>query len=185
MRIKLLMAILLGLPGISFAQAFGKGIYKGQKLPFEICYLTYNDSTIQVEYFYQKSGQIFDYIPAKKLVHGLESSSTKPTYKSTDDSILVFAKKDYYLVKRKGFGKVKVYKSDESIKDVNKLRNRCKLHRFNWANFRYLKSHLSIEEHLIWEKVHSLDLKKYLDLSEVEFDKKLTEAEKNVRNMLN
>lgn len=39
-----------------YGQDLGKGIYRGQKLPFIICYLTYNDSTIEVEYFFQKGG---------------------------------------------------------------------------------------------------------------------------------
>jgi hypothetical protein len=52
---------------ISVGQTLGNGIYKGQKLPFTICYLTYTDSTLEVEYFFQKGGQIFGHISAKKI----------------------------------------------------------------------------------------------------------------------
>src|SRR5690606_17876558 len=91
----------------SVGQTLGKGIYKGQKMPFTICYLTYTDSTLEVEYFFQKGGQIFGHIPAIKL----ESFATKPAFKSQDDSLKVFIKTDHFLIKRKGSDKVKVYKS--------------------------------------------------------------------------
>ncbi|MCE2786816.1 MAG: hypothetical protein ACK44P_09930 [Bacteroidota bacterium] len=67
MRQILLIATILWTTN-SFGQTLEEGIYKGQKMPFTICYLTYTDSTIEVEYFFQKGGQIFGHIPAKKLI---------------------------------------------------------------------------------------------------------------------
>ena len=62
-----------------FGQDLGKGTYRGQKLPFIICYLTYNDSTIEVEYFFQKGGQIFGHIQTKKLEMGMfQQTLAKP-----------------------------------------------------------------------------------------------------------
>lgn len=124
-RILLISAILW--TTISVGQTLEKGIYRGQKLPFTICYFTYNDSIIEVEYFFRKSDHIFDHIPAKKLQMGMNSFKNKPAFKSQDDSILVFIKADHLLIKRKGFNKIKVYKSTDTETEIKTLRNRHKL----------------------------------------------------------
>lgn len=123
-RILLISAILW--TTISVGQTLEKGIYRGQKLPFTICYFTYTDSIIEVEYFFRKSAHVFDHIPAKKLQRGMESFKNKPAFKSQDDSILVFIKADYFLIKLKGFDKIKVYKSVDTEAEIKTLRNNNK-----------------------------------------------------------
>jgi hypothetical protein len=157
-------------------QNLGNGIYKGQKLPFTICYLTYSDATIEVEYFFQKGGQIFGHIPAKKLEIGMESFVTKPTFKSQDDSILVFNKKDHFLIKRKGFEKVKVYKSADTQTTITTLRNRNRLFSFSQKLYDESKGRPNFEQQKFWDQLHAYNLDKYIALDNEEFIAKLNET---------
>jgi hypothetical protein len=61
---KLLIILLIFWTTGIVGQGLDKGIYRGQKL-LEICYFTYNDTTVEVEYFYLKGGQIFAHYTAK------------------------------------------------------------------------------------------------------------------------
>ena len=175
MRQILLIAAILWTT-ISVGQPLEKGIYKGQKLPFTICYLTYTDSTIEVEYFFQKGGQIFGHIPAKKLEIGMESFATKPAFKSEDDSITVFIKTDHFLIKRKGSDKVKVYKSADTQTTITTLRNRNRLFSFSQRLFDEYKVRPNFDEQKFWTKLHSYDLDKYITLDNEKFNTKLNEA---------
>jgi hypothetical protein len=166
---------------ISVGQTLEKGIYKGQKLPFIICYLTYTDSTLEVEYFFQKGGQIFGHIPAKKLEMGMESFATKPTFKSQDDSITVFIKTDYYLIKRKGSDKVKVYKSADTQTTITTLRNKNRLFSFSQKLFDEYKVRPNFDEQKFWTKLHSYDLDKYITLDNEKFNTKLDETRADLK----
>ena len=177
-----LYIILIFLATSAVGQTLDKGIYKGQKLPFTICYLTYSDSIIEVEYFSQKGGQIFFHTEAKKLEWGLESFATKPIFKSSDDSILVFSKKDYFLIKRKKQDRVKVYKSNETQDDISTLRKRYKLHKFYGDLNNERKTSSDIDETKFWNKVHSFKLENELGLKENEFDLKLDEVRMKIKN---
>lgn len=160
----------------SVGQTLGKGIYRGQKLPFTICYLKYSDSTIEVEYFFQKGGQIFGHIPAKKLEIVMESFATKPAFKSKDDSIMVFIKTDHFLIKRKGSDKVKVYKSVDSQTTIMTLRNRNRLFSFSQKLFDEYKVRPNFDGQKFWDILDSYDLDKYINLDNEEFKTKLDET---------
>jgi len=160
----------------SIGQTLEKGNYKGQKLPFTICYLTYSDSTIEVEYFFQKGGQIFGHIPAKKLQIGMESFASKPVFKSLDDSIMVFIKKDHFLIKRKGSGKVKVYKTADTHTIIETLRNRNRLFLFSQRLFDEYKTIPNFDKQKFWDKYNSYNLDKYIGLDNEKFNKKLDET---------
>jgi len=159
----------------SVGQTFEKGIYKGQKLPFTICYFTYSDSTLEVEYFFQKGGQIFGHIPAKKIVIGMESFATKPAFKSQDDSIEVFFKADYFLIKRKGSDKVKVYKSADTQTTITTLRNRNRLFSFSQKLYDEYKVSPNFDQQKFWDKLHSYELEKFTTLDNEKFNTKLDE----------
>jgi hypothetical protein len=161
---------------ISFGQTLEKGIYKGQKLPFTICYLTYSDTIIEIEYFFQKGGQIFGHIPAKKLQINMESFATKPVFKSQDDSITVFIKTDHFLIKRKGSDKVKVYKSADTQSTITTLRNRNRLFSFSQRLFDEYKVRPNFDEQKFWAKLRSYDLDKYVTLDNENFNNKLNET---------
>lgn len=104
----------------SFGQV-GKGIYQGQNEPFKRCYLTYTDSIVEIEYFYLKGGQIFGHTPAKKLI----KADNGHIFKSHDDSIKVSQKDKILLVRTKGCsGKIKLYPSSVSSKEIDELRKR-------------------------------------------------------------
>ena len=160
----------------SVGQALEKGIYKGQKLLFTICYLTYTDSTIEVEYFFQKGGQIFGHIPSKKLQINMESFATKPAFKSQDDSITVFIKTDHFLIKRKGSDKVRVYKSADTQTTITTLRNRNRLFSFSQGLFDEYKVKPNFDQQKFWDKLHSYDLDKYVTLDNENFNSKLNET---------
>jgi hypothetical protein len=166
---------------ISVGQTLEKGVYKGQKLPFTICYLTYTDSTIVVEYFFQKGGQIFGHIPAKKLEMGMESFVTKPAFKSQDDSITVFVKTDHYLIKRKGSYNVKVYKSADTQTAITTLRNRNRLFSFSQGLFDEYNVRPNFDEQKFWTKLHSYDLDKYITLDNEKFNTKLNETRADLK----
>lgn len=157
-------------------QTLSNGIYKGKKLPFAICYFTFTDSTIEVEYFFEKGRQIFRHIPAKKLEIGMESFATKPVFKSEDDSITVFFKIDHFIIKRKGLGKVKVYKSVDTQKTITTLRNRNKLFSFSQILFEEYKVRPNFDEQKFWDKLHSFNLDKYISLDNEKFNTKLDET---------
>ena len=160
----------------SVGQTLGKGIYKGQKRPFTICYFTYTDSTIEVEYFFQKGGQIFGHIPAKKFEIGKESFATKPTIKSQDDSITIFIKTDHFLIKRKGSVKVKVYNSADTLQTITTLRNRNRLFSFSQKLYDEFKVRPNFDQQKFWDKLNSYDLDKYLILDNEKFNVKLDET---------
>lgn len=166
---------------ISVGQTLGKGIYKGQKLPFTICYLTYTDSTIEVEYFFQKGGQIFGHIPAKKLEIKMESFATKPAFKSQDDSITVFIKTDYFLIKRKDSDKVKVYNSADSKQTITTLRNSNRLFSFSQKLYGEYKVKPNFDQQKFWDKLHSYDLDKYITLNNENFNAKLAETHADLK----
>ncbi len=165
----------------SVGQTLRKGIYKGQKLPFTICYLTYSDSTIEVEYFFQKGGQIFGHIPAKKLEIGMESFATKPAFKSQDDSIMVFIKTDHFLIKRTGSDKVKVYKSADTQTTITILRNRNRLFSFSQKLYDEYKVRPNFDQQKFWDKIHSYDLDKYITLDNEKFNAKLDETRADLK----
>ena len=175
MRQILIIAIILWTT-ISVGQTLGKGIYKGQKKPFTICYLTYTDSIIEVEYFFQKGGQMFGHIPAKKLEMGMESFATKPAFKSQDDSITVFINKDHFLIKRKGSDKLKVYKSADTQTTINTLRNKNKLFSFSQKLYDEYKVRPNFEQQKFWDKLHSYLLDTYITLDSEKFNKKLDDT---------
>lgn len=160
----------------TIGQTLEKGYYKGQKLPFTICYMTYSDSTIEVEYFFQKGGQIFGHIPAKKLQIGMESFATKPAFKSQDDSIMVFIKKDHFLIKRQGSDKVKVYKSADTHTSIVTLRNRNRLFSFSQRLFDEYKSKPNFNEQKFWDKLNLYNLDKDFGLDNLKFNKRLDET---------
>ncbi len=161
-------------------QTLGKGVYKGQKLPSIICYLSYTDSTIEVEYFFQKGEQIFGHIPAKKLEMVMESFATKPALKSHYDSITVFIKIDHILIKRKGSDKVKVYKSADTQTAITSLRNRNRLFSFSQKLFDEYKVRPNFDEQKFWSKLHSYDLDKYITLDNEKFNAKLNETRADI-----
>lgn len=180
MRQILLIATLLW-TSFSVGQTLGNGIYKGQKLPFTICYLTQTDSTLEVEYFFQKGGQLFGHIPAKKLEIGIESFAAKPIFKSQDDSIKVFIKKDHYLIKRKGSDKVKVYKSADTQTTISTLRNRNRLFSFSQRLFDEYKVKPNFDKQKFWDKLHSYDLDKYITIDNENFNAKLNETRADLK----
>ena len=159
-----------------FGQTLEKGIFKGEKLPFTICYLTYSDSTIEVEYFAQKGGQIFGHTPSKKLEMGMESFATKPIFKSIDDSISVYLKSDHYLIKRKGSDKIKVYKSKDSQTEISTLRNRNRLFTFSQSLYNEFEVRPNFDKQKFWDKLNSYGLDKYVYLGNFEFNRKLNET---------
>ncbi len=161
---------------IAVGQTLEKGIYKGLKLPFTICYLTYSDSTIEVEYFFQKGGQIFGHIPAKKIEIGMENIAIKPAFKSQDDSIKILTKTDQFLVKRKGSDKVKVYKSADTYATITALRNKNRLFSFSQQLYNEYKVKPNFDEQKFWDKLHSYNLEKYLTLENEKFNGKLDET---------
>ena len=121
---KYLLVLFLFANSILFGQNMEHGIYKGQKTQLFICYLTISDTTIEVEYFNEKGGHIFGHFPAKKLVIAYDSVATKAIFKSTDGKVLVYKKKNCYLIKNKEFGNMKVYKTYETRKEIELLRAR-------------------------------------------------------------
>ena len=161
---------------ISFGQTLEKGIYKGEQLPFTICYFTNTDSIIEVEYFCQKGGQIFGHKPAKIVKIGMESYATKPEFKSDDDSILIFNKSEYFLVKGLGIGKVKVYKSTDTQKSIITLRNRNRLFDSSHRLFDELNIKEKTNQQKFWDDFNSFELDKYTTIDEDTFNKKLKET---------
>ncbi len=159
-------------------QTLGKGIYLGNKSPFTICYLSYTNSTIEVEYFYQKGGQIFGHKPAKKLEVVMESFSSKPEFKSKDDSIMVFNKSDHYLIKNKGTVNVKVYKSSDDINQtsITTLRNRYRLFLFSQKLFDECKVKLNYDDKKFHDFLNSYELEKYIAIDNDKFIEKLNET---------
>lgn len=122
---KLFLITLLTLSSsVLFAQSSNYRIYKGQSTSLFVCYLTISDSTIEVEYFNEKGGHIFGHLPAKKLIPGDESYSSKPVYRSSDNTVLVYRKKKGFLIKNKHFGNMKVFKSGSSKAEIKLLRSR-------------------------------------------------------------
>jgi len=164
----------------SYGQTLDKGIYRGQKLPFEICYMTCNDSIIEVEYFFQKSGHIFGHLPSEKLLINMESFSTKPVYKSPDDSVLVYLKSDCYLIKRKGSGKIKVFKTTDTRKDIYTLRNRYNLFRFSQDLHNEFKLRDGFNDKEFWENLNSYGLEKYTTIDSIDFNLKLMQTKDEI-----
>lgn len=182
-KIKFLIYLFFFFSTVSLkAQTIGKGVYHGQNLPFEICYFTYNDSTIEVEYFFQKGGQIFGHIPPEKLERGLDSFSSKPIFKSVDDSIMISNRPDHYLIKRKGSGKIKVYKSNDEEIDIITLRNRNRLFAFSHSLYNELNTRDGFDEQKFWNKFNSYQLKQFLKSNPLEFNKKLEEVRIDIKN---
>lgn len=142
--------------------------------------MTYTDSTIEVEYFSQKGGQIFGHIPAKKLQIGIESFATKPAFKSQDDSIMVFIKKDHFLIKRKGSDKVKVYKSTNNQTTIRTLQNRNRLFYFSQKLYDEYKVRQNFDQQKFWDKFHSYHLEDYITLDNEKFNAKLNETRANL-----
>ena len=180
MRI-LILTLLLILTLNTFGQVLEKGIYRGQKLPFEICLFTYADTIMEVEYFYEKAGQVFGHVPAKRLIINMESFVTKPVYKSKDDSITVYYKKDHYLIKRVGSGKVKVYRTKESNNELVILRNRNRLFTFSHNLYKELNQKSEFDEIIFWDKFNSYELEKLTSLNSNEFNKKLEQVNKEIK----
>jgi hypothetical protein len=158
-------------------QNLGKGIYVGYGLPFTICYLTYSDSIIEVEYFYKKSVQIFGHSNPKAMNYGMESFSTKSIFVSKEDSIKVYLKSDHYLIKRKGREKIKVYKSTDTQVDIRILRNRNKLFSFSNKLHRKYTEHPDFDNHLSWKELNKYNLESKTSQSEEQFQKELSEVE--------
>ena len=167
-----------------FGQNLEKGIYMGKGLPFTICYLTYSDSILKVEYFYEKGGQIFGHSPAKRLEYGMESFSTKPIFISKDDSINVYAKTEYFLIIREGHEKIKVYKSKDTNDDIQTLRNRHKLFSVAQNLYRVNKDRANFDSQKFWDEFNSYNLDEQTKLTENQFDEKLKEAEIKIKNWL-
>ncbi|MBL4561853.1 MAG: hypothetical protein JKX79_12810 [Labilibaculum sp.] len=165
----------------SFGQSFEKGIYRGNKLPFEVCYFTYTDSIIEVEYFYEKAGEIFGHIPSKKLVLGMESFATKPAYISSDDSLTVYFKKDHFLIKRLGFGKIKVCNIKSQKSEIRNLRNKNRLFVFSHELHKELKLKPRFDDKAFWEKLHSYGLEKETLLEENEFSEKIVNVREEMK----
>lgn len=180
MRISTL-TILLILTVSSFAQNLEQGIYRGQKLPFEICFFTYTDSVMEVEYFYEKSGQVFGHIPAKRLILNMESFTTKPAYKSLDDSITIYYKKDYFLIKRIDSGKVKVYRTNETKNEIIILRNKNKMFSFSQNLHNELKLQPGFDEEIFWDKLNSFELEKLTSLDSSKFNEKLEQVNNEMK----
>jgi hypothetical protein len=166
---------------VLLGQDLGKGIHKGQKLPFTICYFTYTDSKIEVEYFFQKGEQIFGHIPAKTLQINMESFSTKPAYKSKDDSITVFVKSDYYLIKRKGSDNIKVYRSSDKESEITTLRNRNRLFSFSQNLYDEYKTTPNFNQKRFWDKLHSYNLDNFVNLDNREFNKRLGQTRDDLK----
>lgn len=184
MRQILILAFLFTVSFGVFGQGLDKGIYVGKGFPYTICYLTYTDSIIEVEYFYEKGSQIFGHSVAKKLEFGMESFSTKPIFLSPDDSVKVFIKSNHYLVKREGHEKIKVYKSSETKDDIQTLRNRNKLFSFAQKLHRDNKDRANFESPKFWDEFNSYGLDNEIGLTEVQFNVKLKEAEIKIKNWL-
>ena len=168
----------------SFSQTKEKEFYRGQKRPFTICFMSIGDSTIEVEYFFRKSGGIFGHIPSKQLVIGIDSNASKPIYKSIDDSIKVILKSKHYLIKRRGYKnimgrgakRVKVYKSTDTQTEISVLRNNYRLSVFYHSLYNEYKLKPNFNEQKFWDNLQSYELKKYLTLDNIEFDKKIVET---------
>ncbi|MEQ1732380.1 MAG: hypothetical protein ABL940_01840 [Bacteroidia bacterium] len=160
---------------ISPGQTLDKGIYKGQKLPFLICYLTYADSVIEVEYFCQKGQQIFGHIPAKRIQIGFKSFASKQTFKAQDGSITVRSKEDRFLIISKVTGKVRMYKSEDTQTSIIILRNRNKLFSFSQNLWKEHSVKLNFDNEKFWAKLNSYHLDTYLSLDNEKFNTKLDE----------
>lgn len=166
---------------VLLGQDLGKGIHKGQKHPFTICYFTYTDSKIEVEYFFQKGGQIFGHIPAKRLEVNMESFETKPAYISGDDSITVFVKADHYLIRRKGSDNIKVYKSIDTESEITTLRNRNALFSFSQNLYAEYKTTPNFDQQRFWDKLHSYNLDNFVKLDNEEFTKRLDQTRNDIK----
>lgn len=106
----------------------------------------------------------------------MESFATKPAFKSQDDSINVFIKTDQFLIKHKGSDKVKVYISADTHTTITTLRNRNRLFSFSQRLFDEYKVKPNFDEQKFWDKLHSYDLDKYINLDNEIFNKKLDET---------
>ncbi len=171
---------------ISIGQITEKGIYKGRRFPFTICYFTNNDSTIEVEYFFMKASQIFDREPPKKLIPTNAQSSRKPVFKSADDSITVFSKKTHYLVKSKAKSyKVKLYKSNDTFPMIIRMRNENSLYRFYQNLYREYNKRPDFDQTCLNEEFQSYELYKYIStLDEKEFNKKIEAAYEDIKKKM-
>ncbi|GAB5556841.1 MAG: hypothetical protein SchgKO_10540 [Schleiferiaceae bacterium] len=175
---KNLLTLLFLLPIIVFGQNQEKQYYRGNKLPFTICFLTVSDTGAEVEYFYKKGSKVFAYVPPIKLTHGLESSSSKPFLVSENDSIQIFVKSKYLKVKNKGDqGKVKVYKTNNGEVELRMLRNNYALSKFTDEQVAKLETHPNFDIHVFYRKLHQYNLRSQTDLTEEKFAKKLEEVE--------
>ncbi|MEO8210117.1 MAG: hypothetical protein ABI840_06120 [bacterium] len=158
------------------------GIYIGSKLPFASCYTTVNDSVIEVEYFFKKSGLIFDHFPPKRINVITDTKSKKQILKSEDDSLTIKIKSDYLLVKKKNVFNIKVYKSSvASFNEIENLRNQHSLYSFSHNLHTELSRLSGFNSQLYWDKLRSYELENKLNLSEAEFNEKLKETGKMIK----
>jgi ABC-type transport system involved in cytochrome bd biosynthesis fused ATPase/permease subunit len=111
----------------------------------------------------------------------MESFATKPAFKSNDDSITVFIKADHFLIKHKGSGKVKVYKSADTQTTITTLRNRNRLFSFSQRLFDEYKVKPNFDEQKLWTKLRSYDLDKYITLDNEKFNAKLDETRADLK----
>ncbi len=106
------------------SQNLKNGIYEGTKFPFTICYVTYKDSIIEVEYFAKKASTFFDRTPAVTLkIPGLPPPRNLLLV-TKNDSLKVTFKEKYLVVRDKEIGKIKVYKSELTEADIANLRKK-------------------------------------------------------------
>ncbi|MFL5729434.1 MAG: hypothetical protein ACJ75J_08090 [Cytophagaceae bacterium] len=139
-----------------------------------------------MEYFYRKGGQIFTHIPAKRLIFNMESSPTRPVFKSADDSISVFFKSDHFLIKRKNRGKngaekFKVYKSTKTARDITVLRNKHSLFLFTHSLYEEFKGKAGFDSQQFHKKLETYEIEKYLTLENTAFKDKLTQWKDDFR----
>ncbi|AMM51131.1 hypothetical protein TH61_07975 [Rufibacter sp. DG15C] len=141
-----------------------------------ICYFTQTDSVLEVEYFYEKGGHIFGHLPAKQLQPTAATSSRKPAFTSLDHRIKIFREKDYYLIKRKGGPRMKVYKTLETAADIAVVRNRNRLFALSHKLHKELIDTPGFEEQSFWKKWNSFNLQEQVTLDNAAFSKKLEAA---------
>jgi hypothetical protein len=177
---RILPIVLLFWATFSYGQENVK-IYKGQKLPFNITYLTISDDKTEIEQFYRKGSQIFAHTRAKELKMGMNSHRSAPIFKSSDDSVKVYYKKDYYLVEQKGIGKIKVYLTNETKEEIITLRNRNRLFEFTQSLTEELRKHPNFDIHQINEQINAYNLKDYVSQSQRDFENLLTKVNKEVK----
>jgi|GEM_PF-3177149 len=150
-------------------------IYKGKKFPFTNCYVIFSDSLAFVEYHFIKASIVFASSETMILTHEKENKLS-----SFKDDIWLKIKSNHLVIKKKGYGRIKVHKTHETISDIIILRNKGKHHNLGHNLYRKCQQDSSCDFLNFWNKFNSYKLDKHFSLPEKEFDEKLKLVEKEL-----